>query len=292
MILQLDHCVYHILYRCNLSCEGCINYSNHLETHSLPVVSNWRSEIDALADRFEINALELLGGETLLHPEIQQILNHILSKANFKKVILVTNGLVLANNLWLRDVLANNPKLEIDISYHHDPEKDNKYNQKMLDNLSVFSGLSKKQIKNKVLRMFYNDANNTGILPNCYVSMKTPTTNMNRWKYTVQDDDRLPKQFSNNPNEAYDNCQCPYLHYIGGVLNKCSVTGTLRQLLTLKNKLDDWPLLRDYSGYDVMTDHSQVKFDLLKKPESVCTYCPVKHDDWEYNKIDIHTKLL
>lgn len=291
-MIPLSHCVYHILYKCNLSCEGCINYSNHLDAHQIPHVKDWKLELQALADRFIIDNIEILGGETLMHPDIQSIMEFALSQPNFKKVILVTNGLLLSKHCWIKQMVDTHNHLEVDISYHHDPTLNTKFNKLMSASLSEFSGHSEKKISNITTRMFYNGVRNVGIYKNCYVTMKAAGDKHTKWQYTVHDDDYLPIQFENDTQQAFDNCHCPYLHYVNGILHKCSLTGTLPQVLKIKGQLDKWPLLESYTGYSVLEKHNQESFNRLKQAEDVCAYCPVSNEQRLYNKWDRHSKLI
>lgn len=289
----LKHCAYHITYKCNLSCHGCVNYSNHLDTYKLPPVAKWKEELDKLADRFEVEWLEILGGETLMHPDIKEMIDYCYNQSKFTKIKLATNGLPLADNMWLKPYVDTG-KIILNISYHHSPLADNKYTRMLNSSIAQFTGLSARQISNVASRLFYSSNKDIEIpgAPNCKLAMKVSANNNDPiWKYPGMDNDDIPIQYNNNIAQAFKECLCPYYHYVDGELHKCSVTGTFRQVLQVKGKLDEWPLLRDYTGYSLYSEHNDEDYARLNQPESVCTYCPVG-DQWEYKKKDKYTKLI
>lgn len=289
----LKHCAYHITYKCNLSCHGCVNYSNHLNAHKLPPIDNWLTELEKLSDRFTVKWLEILGGEPLMHPNIKDIVEYCANQSKFEIVTLVTNGLPLADNTWLKPYIDSG-KITLNISYHHSPLVDTKYTEMLNHSIAQFTGLTAKHIKKVASRLYYNDKENIGIpgAPNCDLSMKVSNKeNDPVWKYPTMDNMELPIQYDNDPDKAFEECLCPFVHYVGGELHKCSVTGTFRQVLKLHNKLDEWPLLRDYTGYDLFVEHNQEDFNRLFVTEDVCKYCPVG-DQWQYEKKDLHSKII
>lgn len=296
MKIRLEDLVYHLGYKCNLSCRGCVNYSNHLEAHKLPWNTNWHEEINTLVKRFHVGFVEIIGGEPLQHPDIKNILIHACEKID--QVQLTTNGLLLAENMWLKELLDTHDNFKILVSYHHDPTQPTKYNKMMNKSLSTFLGYESSTIKKILDRVFYSRTTEQYAVSEyndgrVQISLKdVPNQTQKRtWRYPELDEQEIPLRYNNNPTEAYRSCLCPWLHYVDGKIYKCSMTGTMRQIVQLKDSLDNWPLLRDYEAYDVFAEHNQEKFDRLFGVEGICTYCPVQ-GQWQYDKIDQHSKIV
>ncbi len=77
--------------RCNLSCTYC----NEFDDHSPPVsVELLKERIDKIAD-LGCFALELTGGEPMLHSEIFELLNYARSKRRFHKLMMISNAYLL-----------------------------------------------------------------------------------------------------------------------------------------------------------------------------------------------------
>ena len=291
MKINLPDVVYHIGYKCNLSCKGCVNYSNHLEAHKLPHNSNWFEEISKLAERFNVGSFEIIGGEPLQHPDIKEIINHS-CESGFNNVCLATNGLLLGDNLWLKDLLKKHNNLKVRISYHHDPMIISKFNKKMIESLSNFYNLPFKKIE-KIIYRIYNskDENNVNFVLADIKGVELNIKNIGNWRYPKLQDNGIPVQFDNDSVEAHNQCICPWTHYLDGKLFKCGMTATLPQVIKLKDNIDKWPLLRDYQPYDIEKDHDQFEFETLKKSEEICKYCPV-NNDWQSDKTDEYSKLV
>lgn len=96
----------HVSEHCNLNCKGC--------THFSPIAEKEFVDINILNNSLELlspfyktfNAIQLLGGEPLLNPEIVSILKITRKHFPYSKINLFTNGILLQNpnklpqNLW------------------------------------------------------------------------------------------------------------------------------------------------------------------------------------------------
>lgn len=117
MILQMD-----ITDKCNLRCNFCYNKDilNHGDFLTPNAIKDWYEKIDR---RNKVNEAEKIytahigGGEPLLHPCLEEILDFFYKMPMVKKIILSTNGTIWDKNLtyWLR-LCQNKNKITIQVS--------------------------------------------------------------------------------------------------------------------------------------------------------------------------------
>jgi MoaA/NifB/PqqE/SkfB family radical SAM enzyme len=94
--------------RCNLSCGYCSEYDNFSAPIPLGIL---KQRIDAL-HRLRVLNIALLGGEPLLHPEIDQVVAHANRHA---QVSLTTNGFLLSDEVIERLNQAGLSNLQVSI---------------------------------------------------------------------------------------------------------------------------------------------------------------------------------
>ena len=94
--------------RCNLSCGYCTEYDTSSAPIPLPIL---KQRIDAL-HRLHVVNIALLGGEPLLHPEIDEIVVHANRHA---QVSLTTNGFLLSDEIIERLNRAGLSNLQVSI---------------------------------------------------------------------------------------------------------------------------------------------------------------------------------
>lgn len=104
---------------CNLNCAGCSHFSPVAKPEFVDV-EEFRRDFERLGEIFshECDTISLLGGEPLLHPELNTLLQT--ARANFTKgrIMLVTNGILLMSkgeDFW-RTCHDNN--IVISITYY------------------------------------------------------------------------------------------------------------------------------------------------------------------------------
>lgn len=103
--------------RCNLSCGYCSEYDNFSDPVPL---GDLKRRIDSLHRLGSAN-ITLLGGEPLMHPDIEELVRYSARKSN---VSMVTNGFLLRNGVIesLNDAGLNNLTVSVD-TLHHDPSR-------------------------------------------------------------------------------------------------------------------------------------------------------------------------
>ena len=69
--LRLYHFEIHVTDHCNLNCKGCGHFSNLCPPTFLGL-DEFESDVTAVAERLDVDDVWLLGGEPLLHPQIDE----------------------------------------------------------------------------------------------------------------------------------------------------------------------------------------------------------------------------
>lgn len=282
-------------FKCNLSCHGCCNYSDHHKLYSEPF-NDWRRDYELFGNRFRTDGFALAGGEPLLHPDIRGLIEE--AYAFSSRVKLITNGLLLKNNMWLWDILhGRHTGLRIMITYHQPPELSGKtkYDQMLATSISEFFSASKIKysadaILAKIEAHTLADSKKGLYLHNdIYLSFAHSF-----WQVPKLDEVDLPIPYNSNPDKAYhDACSCPVPHLYNGKIYKCSLTPVLPTALEKYDRYDDkWTDLKNYQPYDLSLPHDPERFKLLNKPEQVCSICPESRSEYSTKKFDKYSKII
>lgn len=106
----------HLCDHCNLNCKGCGHFCSLLDTPHFYDIEQFKLDIKKLSSKIDFAKIRLMGGEPLLHPEVNEFI--IATREAFPKcdLRLVTNGILLPKmkeNFW--DCLRNN-NVAIDLS--------------------------------------------------------------------------------------------------------------------------------------------------------------------------------
>lgn len=104
--------------KCTLTCVGC----NHLRDHYVAADHKDISAAQILADLEKfvsavdmVNKLVLVGGESMLHPEIETILEGVMALPKVGVLHVITNGTVIPKSKRVFDLLAS-PRVIVEIS--------------------------------------------------------------------------------------------------------------------------------------------------------------------------------
>lgn len=94
----------HLVDHCNLNCKGCDNFSP-LAPETFADIHTFENDCKKMAQlsKGEVDEIQLLGGEPLLHPDIIQFLKIARRYFPNNKISIVTNGILLkrqSENFW------------------------------------------------------------------------------------------------------------------------------------------------------------------------------------------------
>ena len=124
---------------CNLNCIGCSHFSP-IAPETYIKVEQFRNDIERLAKLFDgkCEIIDLMGGEPLLHPDLNIICQ--IARENFRegKIRIVTNGIVILkmddtfwNNLCLNNIEVEITQYPINLDYNLIAEKAKKMNVRL-----------------------------------------------------------------------------------------------------------------------------------------------------------------
>lgn len=84
----------HLADHCNLKCIGCTHYSPLADEHFTDV-NVFENDMNMLSKKLRFERIRLLGGEPLLHPQINKFIE--ITRENFPKarIFICTNGILL-----------------------------------------------------------------------------------------------------------------------------------------------------------------------------------------------------
>jgi organic radical activating enzyme len=118
--------VFLLTTRCTLRCKDCTALIPKLSNPPIDLpVEQLKRDIDCILGAVEeIQNLQLAGGESLLYPYLDEVLEYVLSKEKVKNVHFVTNGTVMPKEKTL--TLLQNSKVYIYISDYGFVDKMNK----------------------------------------------------------------------------------------------------------------------------------------------------------------------
>ena len=109
----------HLTFHCNLKCKGCSHFSSLAEKRHLDI-KIFEKDLQRLSrlGKKHIRKIDLLGGEPLLHPEINVLMK--IARKYFPKtqIVLLTNGILLPampNDFWKT---CKKNKIIVIISYY------------------------------------------------------------------------------------------------------------------------------------------------------------------------------
>ena len=93
---MIDHIDYHVTNHCNLNCASCNNFCPLSDTWCVSY-EDFCKEWQFVYDKgLRFNEIRILGGETLLHPELDKLLIFLRSLFTDCPIIVYTNGIPLA----------------------------------------------------------------------------------------------------------------------------------------------------------------------------------------------------
>lgn len=233
-----------ITQACNISCQGCTNYSDLKHSGYVPwsVGKHW---IESWLDRIDISDFGIMGGEPLINPEYLQWVQGCRQLLPHAQLRFTTNGLLLHKHPDLLAQLIDLGNVVFKISVH------------------VNDSTLEQQIK----KIF----NSRNWQPTLEFGIQRWSTD-NNTRFQINRPLKFIKTFkgsyanmtphNSNPIDAFDLCiqkTCPLLYQ--GKIFKCSTAGLLQPILTRFNNANpQWEPYIDHGIANDCTDSELAEF--------------------------------
>jgi len=256
MIYKIKRLDFNVAYACNLSCAGCISLSN-FDRKGVEPLSEIESQCRTWNKILDPSVISIFGGEPLMHPHIQRVLQTIRQYWPNALLRLITNGYLLRKydpEIWFQF-----SPMEMQISIHRkDHEKIVTEQIKRIvrcrkgwiPSLGQTNGHKQLSLKYKDLTIFKSKFKKF-IMP-----------------YRLENNEIKP--FNSNPIKAHSICGSPDVPIL--YRNKLYKCAPLPNILELdKNK---------HYTYEGVGPNGNVAdlVENINKPESVCAMCPENKD--------------
>lgn len=245
---------------CNLSCQGCTNYSDltHKGYVTWNTANNW---LKSWLELIEIPDFGIIGGEPFLNPEINDWLYGCRSLMPNSQLRLTTNGLLIKSVSEILSILDEIENIVFKITVHvKNDHLDETIKEIFLSRpwmpVTEF-GINRWKLNNNVRFQINRPENFLMTYRGSYKSMMP--------HYSV-------------PEKAFELCvqkTCPLLW--NGKLYKCSTAGLLGEVLdhVKPDTIEHWTNFIDPGvGPDSNIEDIKKFIDNFGKPNSICAQCP------------------
>lgn len=254
---EVFHFETHMVNHCNLDCWGC-NHFSPLSDKWFADLNVFTKDVKRLSELFnkEAASIKLLGGEPLLHPELEKFFPVVRAAFPFAVIEVVTNGILLnkKSDLFWRECSAQN--IEISITVYPNKEKP--------------------------FETAYHKGRSFGVKVNAFNSLETTKTSLH-----------YPLDFSGNQSSNLNFMKCHLTGAISlreGRLYPCCI----RPHLHIFNKHFPEHALPDSEkdSIDIYAAKSAAEIlDFLSRPIPFCRFCSVDKRSntalWQHSKKDI-----
>lgn len=255
---KLNLIEFHIVEHCNLNCKSCMHFSP-LAGESFIKITDFKNDVKQMLKitKGNVDTINLLGGEPLLHPELLRILKITRQYFQNSEIRLVSNGLLVLSQK--EEFWKALQKYGIHLSITEYPLNINYQRIKQLTQLY------------KIKYTFY-----------------APNKENSQWYFPLDLTGSQDAQYS------YDNCKagnnCTNINICKGKLFMCPVASNLKYFNKYFKK--DIPLENgDFLSINQINNIGQIH-EYMSKPISVCKYCNINartyNNKWEQSKRDIH----
>lgn len=245
---------------CNLSCQGCTNYSDL--THSGYVTwAQGQESLLAWLDRIDILDFGIMGGEPMINPEFREWLIGVRKLLPDAQIRFTTNGLLLHRHPDVIDLMHDLGNVSFKITVHYTTAE------------------LEQQIQHVFEKYQWQPVREHGIdrwktSNNFRFHVKRPNT----FVMTHRNNYENMAPWHNEPAQAFEACiqqTCPLLY--NGAIYKCSTAGLLLDTLARFN----FPNFEQWKPYIpralVPTDSDQLLAEFVSnfgKPNDICAQCP------------------
>ncbi len=111
-LIQLE---IHLCDHCNLNCNKCGHYANFVDKEIFTDINQYTNDINELSKKVFYYQIKLMGGEPLLHPDINKFIEVTRKAYPRSRISIVTNGILLTkmNEDFFNTVRKNYVAIEL-----------------------------------------------------------------------------------------------------------------------------------------------------------------------------------
>ncbi len=268
-IKRLD---FNVAYACNLACKGCISLSD-FDRRGVESLNNLKMQCETWSKLIDPSIISIFGGEPLLHPYIEKVLNYIRTAWPHAQIRFITNGYLLKKydpELWFKF-----GQLEMQISIHRQDHED-------LITQEIKRIVSKR--KDWKTKRTVNDGHKQLELINENLVIYKSKFSRFVMPYKIENGELTP--FNSDPVKAHSICGNPNVPILyKNKLYKCAPIANLKDL-DKKGKYK-------YEGIGPNGD-LKLLVENINKPESICSMCPddSNHSVDHFAKENVHVKNI
>jgi len=245
---------------CNLSCQGCTNYSDlqHSGYVSWPA---GQGQILPWLERFQIDDFGIIGGEPLINPEWREWLLGLRQLMPNAQLRFTTNGLLLHRAPDIVDLCEEIGNIVLKVTVHTDDAE-------LTDNLALLQSA-------RAWEPVYEYGINRWRGPRqVRLQINRPDRFIMTYRGTYQD----MSPWHSDPAAAFAQCcqqTCPLLYQ--GRIYKCSTAGLLKDTL-MRHDNPNWDQWESYIDPGIGIDDNdsviQAFVDNFGKSHAQCAQCP------------------
>lgn len=268
-IKRLD---FNIAYACNLACKGCISLSD-FDRRGVESLQDIEEQCETWSKLLEPGVVSIFGGEPLLHPRIEKILNLIREYWPHTQIRLITNGYLLRRfdpNLWFTF-----GALEMQISIHR------------LDHETLITNEIKRIVKCRdKWTATRGTAGGHKQLTLCNKNLTIYKSKFNSFVMPYLLKNNMPAPFKSDPKKAHSVCGSPSTPILyRNKLYKCAPIANILDI----DKHDRY----NYQGTDATGDVASL-VKKINKPETICSMCPeqASHSIDHFKKENVRVKNI
>lgn len=117
---------------CNLNCRDCLNFTPYIKNHKKYTLEELKNDVDLFFGAVdEVYRFQITGGEPLLYPHLQELLEYIDSiyRNKILELEMVTNGTILPSPEFCEFLSKKNIKVYLDDYRMSLPNSTERYNQ-------------------------------------------------------------------------------------------------------------------------------------------------------------------
>jgi len=248
-IKRLD---FNVAYACNLACKGCISLSD-FDRRGVSSLRDVQTQCNTWSKILDPSVISIFGGEPLMHPRIEKVLETIRSAWPLAQIRLITNGYLLKKfnpELWFR--FGN---MQMQVSIHRQDHERTITNEikKIVQCRKAWKVMRTTSDGHKQLELvnddliIYKSKFKTFVMPYKFVN-------------------GVPTPFKSDPAKAHAICGNPDVPILyKNKLYKCAPIANLLDV----DKLGNY----HYKGLGP-TDDVENLVSRINTPESICSMCP------------------